>query len=109
VTNSCRRIRGSYRLVRGHWWYTAGVAGFLWLLSIAAGPVLGWSLIVADLPLIAINLLGSLVFALLVPYVALAITLLYLDLATRAQEAPVRAKAPRRWLPRRRARPATPG
>ena len=101
-------FRGSSRLVRGHWWYTACVAGFLWLLSIAAGPVLGWGLIFADLTLIAINLLGSLVFALLLPYVALATTLLYLDLTTRAQEAPVKAKAPRRWLPHRRASPATP-
>jgi hypothetical protein len=102
-------FRGSSRLVRGHWWYAARVVGFLWLLSIATGPVLGWGLIFADFSLIAINLLGSLVFALLLPYVALATTLLYLDLTTRAQEAPVQAKAPRRWLPRRRASPATPG
>ena len=101
-------FRGSSRLVRGHWWYTVRVAGFLWLLSVAAGPVLGFALIFADLSLTAINLLGSLVFALLLPYVALGRTLLYFDLAARAQEAPAKAKAPKRWLPHKRPRPATP-
>ena len=86
-------FRGSSRLVRGHWWYTVRVAGFLWLLSVAAGPVLGFALIFADLSLTAINLLGSLV---------------YFDLAARAQEAPAKAKAPKRWLPHKRPRPATP-
>ena len=27
-------LRGSSRLVRGRWWYTVRVAGFLWLLSV---------------------------------------------------------------------------
>jgi hypothetical protein len=101
-------FRGSAQLVRGRWWYTVRIAGFLWLLSVVAGPVLGFALIFADLSLTAINLLGSLVFALLLPYVAVGRTLLYFDLTVRAQEAPEVPKHRSRWLPRRRPSPATP-
>lgn len=74
-------LRGSTRLVRGRWWYTLRVAGFLWLISVVAGPALGVALVFTTLPLWAINLFGSLVFALLIPYVAMARTLLYFDLS----------------------------
>jgi hypothetical protein len=51
-----------------------------------------------------VNAIGSLVFALLIPFVALGRTLLYLDLTSREAEAPAPGRW-RRWLPRR-ARPA---
>jgi hypothetical protein len=55
-------------------------------VGLATGPVLGFFLIFADLSLTLINLIGALVFALLVPYVAIGTTLLYLDLdATRSE------------------------
>jgi hypothetical protein len=51
-----------------------------------------------DIPLFAINLLGSVVFALLIPYVAIARTLLYFDLLAVGEPArlpsPVPAPAP---------------
>jgi hypothetical protein len=78
-------FRGSTRLVRGHWFYTLRVAGFLWLLSIVAGPALGLALVFTDVPLWTINLLGSIVFALLIPYVAIARTLLYFDLRAHGE------------------------
>jgi hypothetical protein len=100
-------FRGSSGVVQGHWWHTLSVAGFLWLLSQVAGPVLGFALVFADVPLTTINLLGSLVFALLVPYVALARTLLYFDLQVRAQDAPAGSESNRRrWWPTRRPTPA---
>ncbi len=34
-------FRGSSELVRGRWWHTVRVAGFLWLVGIVAGPVRG--------------------------------------------------------------------
>jgi hypothetical protein len=88
-------FRGSSELVRGRWWHTVRVAAPLWLLSIAAGPVLGFALIFTDFPLIWINLLGSLVFALFIPYVTVGRTLLYFDLQVRAEEEP--AKPQRSW------------
>ena len=78
-------FRGSSRLVRGHWWHAASVAVFLYVIAVIAGPVLTLGLIFTSLPLTWINLLGSLVFALMIPYVAVGRTLLYFDLQARAE------------------------
>jgi Vacuolar protein sorting-associated protein 62 len=94
-------FRGSSDLVRGRWWHTVRVAGFLWLIGVVSGPVVGFTLIFTDFSLFWINIIGSVVFALLVPYVAAGRTLLYFDLAARAEEAP--AKRWRERLPRRTA------
>jgi hypothetical protein len=96
-------FRGSTRVVRGHWWRTLLVAGFFELISVGIGPVLGFFLIFGNFSLTWVNVIGALVFALLVPYVAIGRTLLYLDLIARSEGAP--AGAPRRWrrwLDRRR-------
>ena len=61
---------------------------FLWLIGVIAGPVLGFALIFTTIPPWAINFFGSLVFALLLPYLVLARTLLYLDLAARNEQSP---------------------
>ena len=98
-------FRGSTRLVRRQWWRAARVAGFLWLLSVATGPVLIMILIFAHLSLNLIDAVGSVMFALLLPYVATGRTLLYFDLAARHQEA-VR-KPTRRHRLRSRLRPVT--
>ncbi|TMK58629.1 MAG: hypothetical protein E6G51_02465 [Actinobacteria bacterium] len=97
-------FRGSSALVRGRWWHTVRVAGVLWLLSVAAGPLLGFALIFTGFDLVWINLLGSVVFALFIPYVAVGQTLLYFDLQVRAEEEPVQK---RRLLRRLRPSPAT--
>jgi hypothetical protein len=47
------------------------------------------------LPLFWTNVIGSLIFALLIPYVALGYTLLYLDLEARAETDPARPR--RAW------------
>jgi hypothetical protein len=99
-------FRGSTGLVRHRWWRTVRVAGFFWLLSVVTGPMLGFALIFANLSLPVINLFGSLIFALLTPYVVLGRTLLYFDLEARRDAAPaVEPEARRRWLPRRRPSP----
>jgi hypothetical protein len=97
-------FRGSTRLVRGNWWRTVRIAGFLWLISVVIGPALGFALIFTPLSLVWANVLGSVVFALLVPYVAIGRTLLYWDLSVRRQEAPAEQQK-RRWWSRWRASP----
>ena len=94
-------FRGSSELVRGRWWHTVRVAAPLWLLSVAAGPILGFALIFTGFDLVWINLLGSLVFALFIPYVTAGRTLLYFDLQVRAEEEPVkpRRRPSRFWRP----------
>ncbi|MBW8059299.1 MAG: hypothetical protein FVQ78_03005 [Solirubrobacterales bacterium] len=94
-------FRGSSALVRGRWWYTLRVAVVLWLISVTTGPVLGFALIFTNLSLVLINAIGTLVFALLIPYVAIGGTLLYFDLQAEAEAAP--AKRWRERLPRRTA------
>jgi hypothetical protein len=79
-------FHGSSDQVRGHWWRTVWVAGFFWLISIVTGPVVTFALIFTPFPLIWINALGSLVFALLIPYVAIGRTLLYFDLGARERK-----------------------
>ena len=50
--------RGTSR-VRGRWWYTVRLAGVLWLISVVAGPVLGFALLFTTLPPMASNIVGS--------------------------------------------------
>jgi hypothetical protein len=97
-------FRGSHALVRGHWWRTVAVIGFLSLIALVAGPVLGFVLIFANFSPILANLIGSVVYGLLIPYVAIGRTLLYFDLGAREAETEATgARRPRRrWLPRPR-------
>jgi hypothetical protein len=90
-------LRGSRELVRGRWWHTLRVAGFLFVVSVVVGPILSFALIFTTLPLIWINLVGSVIFAMLIPYVAIGETLLYFDLQARAEMEP--AKPRRSWRP----------
>ena len=94
-------LRGSHALVRGHWLRTLAVVLILSLIGVVAGPIVGFVLIFLNLSPVLVNLIGSLIFALVLPYVALGRTLLYLDLCARNEA--VEGKAPRR---RWRLRPA---
>lgn len=94
-------FRGSSDLVRGRWWYALRVAAVFWLIGVVTGPALGFALIFTDVSLILINAIGALVFALLVPYIAIGRTLLYFDLQVEAEKEP--AKRRRKRLPRRAA------
>ena len=94
-------FRGSSAIVRGRWWHTVRLVVFLSLFTIVVGPVVSFALIFTALPLFWANLLGALVFSLLIPYVALADTLLYFDLQERAQEEGVKpARSWKLWRPR---------
>jgi hypothetical protein len=90
-------FRGSSDLVRGRWWRAVRVVVFLVALLFVAGPVLTLGLIFSPLPFLVINLLGALIFSLLLPYVVIAQTLLYFDLQARAETEP--AKPRRSWRP----------
>jgi hypothetical protein len=106
-------MKRSSQVVRHHWWRTLGIAGFLAFFSAAVGPILGWVLIFGDFSLTSVDVVSAVVYALLVPYVAVARTLLYFDLAERkaAEEALPESERPRRGLRRLRRRPgpASPG
>jgi hypothetical protein len=68
------------------------------------GPIVTIALIFTTLPPAWIDFIGSIVFALLLPYVAIGRTLLYFDVLARAAEAPANPRW-RRLLAKMRERP----
>lgn len=111
-----RSIRDSFRasnnLVRGHWWRTVRTMVPLLLILTVMGPLLGLVLIFTSLPLLLVNLIGSVVYAAVIPFTTTGTTLLYFDLEARVRAeglVPRRSWAP--WRPstfgRRLEQPAT--
>lgn len=92
-------LRGSSRLVRGRWWHSLRTIVVLQLLGVILGPFLGLIMIFTSLPLPLVNLISSLVYALMIPFTALGTTLLYFDLQVRQEAEPV---SKRRWWTRLR-------
>jgi hypothetical protein len=94
-------FHGSSDLVRGRWWHTVRLVVFLSVLAVVVGPVVSFALIFTTLPLFWANMLGALVFSLLIPYVALGDTLLYFDLGERAAAEGIKpARSWKVWRPR---------
>ncbi len=86
-------FRGSSKLVRGRWWGAARTMIFLWLITVVTGPMLTFALIFTPLALTWVDLIGAVVYAALIPYVAVGRTLLYFDLQARAAAEPEREDA----------------
>ncbi len=102
-------FHASSDLVRGRLWHTVRLAVFLTLAALVAGPIVSFALIFTSLPLAWVNLLGALVFSLMIPYVALGDTLLYFDLQERAQAEGIKpARSWKPWRPRQFGRVAGP-
>ena len=111
-----RSVRESFRastnLVRGRWWHTVRTVVPLALVLGIAGPLLGLFLIFTPLPLVLVNLIGSVVYALVIPFTTTGTTLLYFDLQARQRQgAPVPRRSWAPWRPsrfgRRVGQPAT--
>jgi hypothetical protein len=81
---SVEAVHRSAQLVRGHWWRVGSIVGVGAGLAIVAGPFVGALLIlVTDWPLPVLNLIAGVVYALSMPFVALATSYVYFDLRTR--------------------------
>jgi hypothetical protein len=83
---SPRALRRSMALVHGHWWrlaiFTLVVTGGGLLL----GPLLGGLLLLGTTAAFnVINVVAGLVYAVAMPFVAIATTYMYFDLATRSE------------------------
>jgi hypothetical protein len=95
-------LAGSARLVRGRWWRTLGFTALVDVLAILSGPILGVIvLLLTSQSLTFINLTGAVVYALTVPFAAIALTLYYFDLQVR----PVPDRSARRLRAGRRRAP----
>jgi hypothetical protein len=83
-------LRRSASLVRGRWLRTAALVGVGAVLALAAGPLLGALLIfVTDAPLVLLNIVAGVVYALAMPFVALVSSYLYFDARVREELGPV--------------------
>lgn len=72
-----------------YWWRTFGCSTLLAGIAIATGPLVGIAMIFfTSLPLSLVNVFGSIIFALAVPWLVIAGFLLYLDLEERSPAAP---------------------
>jgi hypothetical protein len=86
-------MRSSTQVVRGHWWRTGLIAFAFWILSQIPGPALGFALLFTTLPVETVNIVGSVIFALLLPYIEIGRTLLYFDVMAREERVPEVATA----------------
>jgi hypothetical protein len=76
----------SLRLVRGRWWRTFGFTVFVDVLTVLSGLIFGIVLLlVTSRSLNFIDIASSLVYTLTVPLGAIAVTLYYFDLESRAE------------------------
>jgi hypothetical protein len=72
------------RATRRHWWRTFAITALVDVIAILSGPLLGvLILLLTAQSLIFIDIIGSVVYTLVVPYAAIALTLYYFDLQER--------------------------
>ncbi len=95
-------LRGSHARVRGHWLRALVVTAILAVIAVVIGPVLGFFLIFLNLSAVLVNLIASVIYGLVLPYVALGRTLLYLDLCSREEAEEAAGLKRRHWFSRAR-------
>ena len=80
-------LRRSRELTLGRWWRTARLAALVNVLGAISGPVVGIVLLfTTGLPLVTINAVSSLIFVVAMPFVGIAMALLYGDLVAAERE-----------------------
>jgi hypothetical protein len=81
-------IQRSKQLVGSHFWRVSALTTATVALALLVGPLVGaFVLLETQLPVFAANVIGVAISAALMPVVGIAITLLFLDLRSRAREA----------------------
>ena len=87
--SALQSLRRSSALVWGRWLRVAFIVGIGALLALAAGPLLGALLIfLTDAPLVLLNIVAGVVYALAMPFVALTTAYVYFDARVREELAP---------------------
>jgi len=77
-------LHASGGLTRRHWWRTFGITALVNVIAILSGPLIGvLILLFTARSLVFINTIGAIIYALVVPYAAIALTLYYFDLQER--------------------------
>jgi len=80
-------LRRSSQLVRGNWWRAASLILFVTVVALLLGPLVGTLLLfVSHASFDFINLVSSVVYAVVLPYAAIAATYLYFDLRVAKEQ-----------------------
>jgi hypothetical protein len=90
-------VRQGPRLVQHNWWRSAVLLVLIYTAGLLSGPIVGFVLLLlTSVDPKTLNLIGSLVYVIVFPYLAIATTLLYFDLneQRRAVESPATSAAP---------------
>jgi hypothetical protein len=81
-------IRNSPTVAQGNWWRSAILLVALYVIGISSGPIVGFVLIfVTPLEPRWIDLIGSAIYVLVLPFIAISATLLFFDLKARCGRA----------------------
>jgi hypothetical protein len=81
-------FRRSSELVRGNWWRVGSLTLFVTAIGLMLGPLLGAILLfVTNASFNFVNLIAGLVYVFTLPFVAMATTYLYFDLAVAKEQA----------------------
>jgi hypothetical protein len=82
-------LRRSAQLVRGDWWRVASMLLFVTVIALLLGPLIGTLLLfITSASFDFVNLISSVVYAVVIPFAAIASTYLYFDLRiAKEQEA----------------------
>ena len=81
-----RALRRSGSLVSRRWIRVASLVGVSAVVALAAGPLLGVALIfLTNMPFAFLNLVAGVVYALLLPYVAVVTAYVYFDARARVE------------------------
>jgi hypothetical protein len=81
-------IRNSPTVAQGNWWRSAILLVALYVIGISSGPIVGFVLIfVTPLEPRWIDLIGSAIYVLVLPFIAISATLLFFDLKARCARA----------------------
>jgi hypothetical protein len=89
-------VRQGPRLVQHNWWRSAVLLVLIYTAGLLSGPIIGFVfLLLTSVDPTTLNLIGSLVYVIVLPYLAIATTLLYFDLKERREtvESPVSGAA----------------
>jgi hypothetical protein len=80
-------LHRSARLVRDQWWRVASMLLFVTVIALLLGPLIGTLLLfVTSASFDFVNLISSVVYAVVLPFAAIAATYLYFDLCVAKQQ-----------------------
>ena len=80
-------LRRGAELVRGNWWRVASMLLFVTVIALLLGPLIGTLLLfITSASFDFVNLISSVVYAVVIPFAAIASTYLYFDLRVAKQD-----------------------